>query len=190
MRPRVWTAAPGFSKAQPGVPGPHSPIQVRARQSRRQRRSTSLRTALDALQKQHQAQCNDSTLGISAVGRGFNVGCDALPRKSRSAIRGQVPYQLAHVTMRIIALEEAFLHPALRELYPASDLKSLDVLKGRLFDVGPERIRRMDAAKNSSPSANTSVRRSAIGPPLSVPSPPASRFPVGQDNWLKAKYAR
>ena len=48
--------------------------------------------------------------------------------------------------MRIIALEEAFLHPALRELYPASYLKSLDVLKGRLFDVGPERIRRMDAA--------------------------------------------
>lgn len=48
--------------------------------------------------------------------------------------------------MRIIALEEAFLHPALRELYPASYLKSLDVLKGQLFDVGPERIRRMDAA--------------------------------------------
>ena len=66
--------------------------------------------------------------------------------------------------MRIIALEEAFLHPALRELYPASDLKSLDVLKGQLFDVGPERIRRMDAAKNSSPSANTLVRRSATGP--------------------------
>ena len=42
-----------------------------------------------------------SALGISAVGRGFNVGCDALPRKSRSAIRGQVPYQLAHVGERL-----------------------------------------------------------------------------------------
>lgn len=47
---------------------------------------------------------------------------------------------------RIIALEEAFLHPKLRALYPASYVKSLDILKGRLSDVGPERIRRMDAA--------------------------------------------
>jgi predicted TIM-barrel fold metal-dependent hydrolase len=47
---------------------------------------------------------------------------------------------------RIIALEEAFLHPKLRELYPASYVKLLDMLKGRLTDVGPERIRRMDAA--------------------------------------------
>jgi predicted TIM-barrel fold metal-dependent hydrolase len=47
---------------------------------------------------------------------------------------------------RIIALEEAFLHPKLRELYPASYVKLLDMLKGRLTDVGPDRIRRMDAA--------------------------------------------
>jgi predicted TIM-barrel fold metal-dependent hydrolase len=47
---------------------------------------------------------------------------------------------------RIIALEEAFLHPKLRELYPASYVQLLDMLKGRLTDVGPERIRRMDAA--------------------------------------------
>jgi len=47
---------------------------------------------------------------------------------------------------RIIALEEAFLHPKLRELYPASYVKLLDMLEGRLTDVGPERIRRMDAA--------------------------------------------
>ena len=46
---------------------------------------------------------------------------------------------------RIIALEEAFLHPKLGELYPAAYVKSLDVLKARLTDVGPERIRRMDA---------------------------------------------
>lgn len=47
---------------------------------------------------------------------------------------------------RIITLEEAFLHPKLRELYPASYIKLLDMVKGRLTDVGPERIRRMDAA--------------------------------------------
>jgi hypothetical protein len=47
---------------------------------------------------------------------------------------------------RIITLEEHFLHPKLRELYPASWVKLLDMVKGRLSDVGPERIRRMDAA--------------------------------------------
>jgi predicted TIM-barrel fold metal-dependent hydrolase len=48
--------------------------------------------------------------------------------------------------MRVITLEEAFLHPKLRELYPAPYVKLLDLLKGRLSDIGPERIRRMDAA--------------------------------------------
>ncbi|MFC5743584.1 amidohydrolase family protein [Dyella tabacisoli] len=48
--------------------------------------------------------------------------------------------------MRVIALEEAFLHPKLREHYPPSYVKSLDMVKVRLGDVGPERIRRMDAA--------------------------------------------
>src|SRR5260370_12487217 len=47
---------------------------------------------------------------------------------------------------RVIALEEAFLHPKLRELYPQSYVKLLDLIKGHLTDVGPERIRRMDAA--------------------------------------------
>jgi predicted TIM-barrel fold metal-dependent hydrolase len=47
---------------------------------------------------------------------------------------------------RVIALEEAFLHPKLRELYPTSWVKILDLVGGRLSDVGPERIRRMDAA--------------------------------------------
>ncbi|MGB8833260.1 MAG: amidohydrolase family protein, partial [Candidatus Sulfotelmatobacter sp.] len=47
---------------------------------------------------------------------------------------------------RIITLEEHFLHPKLREVYPASWVKLLDMVKGRLTDVGPERIRRMDAA--------------------------------------------
>src|SRR5271156_5475058 len=47
---------------------------------------------------------------------------------------------------RVIALEEAFLHPKLRELYPASWVKLLDMVKGNLADVGRERIRRMDAA--------------------------------------------
>jgi predicted TIM-barrel fold metal-dependent hydrolase len=47
---------------------------------------------------------------------------------------------------RIIALEEAFLHPKLRERYSPRYVVELDLLKGRLTDVGPERIRRMDAA--------------------------------------------
>jgi predicted TIM-barrel fold metal-dependent hydrolase len=47
---------------------------------------------------------------------------------------------------RIISLEEHFLHPKLRELYPASWVRLLDMVKGRLTDVGPERVRRMDAA--------------------------------------------
>jgi predicted TIM-barrel fold metal-dependent hydrolase len=46
----------------------------------------------------------------------------------------------------IIALEEAFLHPKLRELYPPSYVKLLGMVNDRLTDVGPERIRRMDAA--------------------------------------------
>jgi predicted TIM-barrel fold metal-dependent hydrolase len=47
---------------------------------------------------------------------------------------------------RVIALEEAFLHPKLRELYPPTYVAELDLLKDRLTDVGPERIKRMDAA--------------------------------------------
>jgi predicted TIM-barrel fold metal-dependent hydrolase len=48
--------------------------------------------------------------------------------------------------MRIIALEESFLHPKLLELYPTSYARSLGLVKRRLTDVGPGRIRRMDAA--------------------------------------------
>lgn len=46
---------------------------------------------------------------------------------------------------RVIALEEAFLHPKLRELYPAAYVKLLDMVGDRLT-VGRERVRRMDAA--------------------------------------------
>jgi predicted TIM-barrel fold metal-dependent hydrolase len=70
---------------------------------------------------------------------------------------------------RIIALEEAFLHPKLRELYPASYVKLLDMVKGRLTDVGPERIRRMDAAgidlqvlSHVQPGVQTLERNTAI----------------------------
>ncbi len=48
--------------------------------------------------------------------------------------------------MRVIALEEAFLHPKLREMYSPRYIKSLAMVIDRLGDVGPERIRRMDAA--------------------------------------------
>ena len=48
--------------------------------------------------------------------------------------------------MRVVALEEAFLHPKLRALYPPEYVKQLDLIIERLTDVGPERIKRMDAA--------------------------------------------
>ncbi len=70
---------------------------------------------------------------------------------------------------RIISLEEHFLHPKLRELYPASWVKLLDMVKGRLTDVGPERIRRMDAAgidlqvlSHAQPGVQTLERNAAI----------------------------
>jgi predicted TIM-barrel fold metal-dependent hydrolase len=47
---------------------------------------------------------------------------------------------------RVVALEEAFLYPRLLELYPPSYAKLLALIEDRLTDVGPERIRRMDAA--------------------------------------------
>jgi len=47
---------------------------------------------------------------------------------------------------RVIALEEAFLHPRLWDLFPADLQKKYSVLKGRLTDVGPDRIKLMDAA--------------------------------------------
>lgn len=48
--------------------------------------------------------------------------------------------------VRTIALEEAFLHPALWRLYPPSLRKEYAILYDRLLDVGGDRIRRMDAA--------------------------------------------
>ncbi len=47
---------------------------------------------------------------------------------------------------RVIALEEAFLHPKLFELFPSSLKRKYSVIKDRLDDVGPGRIARMDAA--------------------------------------------
>lgn len=52
----------------------------------------------------------------------------------------------ARSVTRVVTLEEAFLHPKLRVLYPPSYVKLLDMVKGNLTDVGSERIRRMDAA--------------------------------------------
>jgi predicted TIM-barrel fold metal-dependent hydrolase len=47
---------------------------------------------------------------------------------------------------RVIALEEAFLHPKLFELFPSALRRKYAVIKERLDDVGPGRIARMDAA--------------------------------------------
>jgi predicted TIM-barrel fold metal-dependent hydrolase len=47
---------------------------------------------------------------------------------------------------RVIALEEAFLHPKLWELFPPDYQKQLAPVKDSLLDVGEKRIRDMDAA--------------------------------------------
>jgi predicted TIM-barrel fold metal-dependent hydrolase len=47
---------------------------------------------------------------------------------------------------RVIALEEAFLHPELWRLFPSVLQERYAPVKERLGDVGPERIRRMEAA--------------------------------------------
>ncbi len=47
---------------------------------------------------------------------------------------------------RVIALEEAFLYPKIFDLYPLDLQQRYGPVKDKLFDVGPERIKRMDAA--------------------------------------------
>ncbi|MCL4530305.1 MAG: amidohydrolase, partial [Chloroflexi bacterium] len=47
---------------------------------------------------------------------------------------------------RVIALEEAFLYPKIFDLYPSDLQQRLSPVKEKLLDVGPERIKRMDAA--------------------------------------------
>ena len=47
---------------------------------------------------------------------------------------------------RVVALEEAFLHPRVWDLFPELLQQKYKVVKARLTDVGPERIRLMDAA--------------------------------------------
>jgi 2,3-dihydroxybenzoate decarboxylase len=47
---------------------------------------------------------------------------------------------------RVIALEEAFLHPKLFDLFPSPLKRKYAVIKDRLEDPGPGRIARMDAA--------------------------------------------
>lgn len=46
----------------------------------------------------------------------------------------------------VIALEEAFLHPRVWDLFPASLRQKYQPVRARLSDVGAERIRQMDAA--------------------------------------------
>ena len=47
---------------------------------------------------------------------------------------------------RVVALEEAFLHPRVWDLYPESLQQKYQAVKARLSDVGTGRIRLMDAA--------------------------------------------
>jgi predicted TIM-barrel fold metal-dependent hydrolase len=47
---------------------------------------------------------------------------------------------------RVIAIEEAFLHPSVWEHFPIEWQKKFEVMKAKLTDVGPARIRHMDAA--------------------------------------------
>ncbi|HEY4793377.1 MAG TPA: amidohydrolase family protein, partial [Mycobacterium sp.] len=48
--------------------------------------------------------------------------------------------------IRTVALEEAFLHPRVWELFPAALQQKYQPVRARLSDVGPQRIRQMDAA--------------------------------------------
>ena len=47
---------------------------------------------------------------------------------------------------RVIAIEEAFLHPSVWEHFPPELQNKYEVMKAKLTDVGPARIRHMDAA--------------------------------------------
>jgi predicted TIM-barrel fold metal-dependent hydrolase len=49
-------------------------------------------------------------------------------------------------THRVIALEEHFLYPKILAYYSPSYVSELEILKDKLTDIGPGRIRRMDAA--------------------------------------------
>ena len=48
--------------------------------------------------------------------------------------------------IRTVALEEAFLHPRVWDLFPAALQQKYQPVRARLSDVGPQRIRQMDAA--------------------------------------------
>jgi predicted TIM-barrel fold metal-dependent hydrolase len=48
--------------------------------------------------------------------------------------------------MRVVALEETFLHPRVWDLYPESLRQKYRPVRARLSDVGTQRIRHMDAA--------------------------------------------
>jgi predicted TIM-barrel fold metal-dependent hydrolase len=47
---------------------------------------------------------------------------------------------------RVVALEEAFLHPRVWDLFPESLQRKYQPVRARLSDIGAERIRLMDAA--------------------------------------------
>src|SRR5271170_1884082 len=85
-------------------------------------------------------QAGISRIKQAGVGFSIDASCRFSHRGMTMNKNGERP------VARIITLEDHFLHPKLRELYPASWVKLLDMVKGRLTDVGPERIRRMDAA--------------------------------------------
>ncbi len=52
----------------------------------------------------------------------------------------------ARSVSRVVALEEAFLHPRVWDLFPVSLQRTYEPVRARLSDVGAERIRAMDAA--------------------------------------------
>jgi predicted TIM-barrel fold metal-dependent hydrolase len=85
-----------------------------------------------------------------------------------------------HKTMRTIALEEAFLHPRLWEVFPPSLQKRYALIKDRLTDVGPERIRRMDAA-----GIDLQVL-SHVGPGVQIINEPGQAIKLSREvnNWL------
>jgi hypothetical protein len=76
---------------------------------------------------------------------------------------------------RVIALEEAFLHPRVWELYPESLRQKYQPVKARLSDVGTERVRLMDAAGiDMQVLSHVQPGVQLLKPSTPVPPPPTS----------------
>ena len=74
------------------------------------------------------------------------VGSAVHPDPRRHRNQANVAAVSTVSVIRTVALEEAFLHPRVWDLFPAALQQKYQPVRARLSDVGPERIRQMDAA--------------------------------------------